>query len=227
MTLPPLVVTDHAARTYGSGRAAVVALHDTSCVVDAGEAIAIVGPSGSGKTTLLHLLAGLDGPTVGQVTWPALGGHPRSLRPGTVAVVFQGPSLLPALDALENVALPLLLAGEDERVARRAAAAALDALGLTEVTRLLPEELSGGQAQRVATARALAAAPQLLIADEPTGQLDHASANAVMDTMLRAVQATGAAVVVATHDAAVAARFDARWEMDDGTLRTEAGACLR
>jgi ABC-type lipoprotein export system ATPase subunit len=224
---PALVVAEGAARTYGSGAAAVVALHDVSCAVEAGAGIAIVGPSGSGKSTLLHLLAGLDAPTVGRVFWPALGDHPRRLRPGTVAVVFQGPSLLPALDSLENVAFPLLLAGEDESSASRAAAAALDELGLGDVARLLPEELSGGQAQRVAIARALASRPRLLLADEPTGQLDHATAAAVVNTIEAAAAATGAAVVVATHDESVAARLGDRWQMVDGALRVEAATCSR
>jgi putative ABC transport system ATP-binding protein len=142
-------------------------------------------------------------------------------------VVFQGPSLLPALDAIENVALPLLLAGGDEKEATRAAAAALEHLGLDGVAGLLPEELSGGQAQRVAIARALVSRPRLLIADEPTGQLDHTAADAVISAMETAVAQSATAVVVSTHDPAVAARFARRWHMADGALHTDIPACSR
>jgi ABC-type lipoprotein export system ATPase subunit len=212
----PLVLAEGVARTFGTGRSAVVAVHDVSCVVCPGARVAVTGPSGSGKSTLLHLLAGLDQPTVGRVSWPGLGGHPRDLVPGTVAVVFQGPSLLPALDAAENVALPLLLAGADDESAAGAALDALAHLGLSDVSRLLPEELSGGQAQRVAVARALASGPKLLIADEPTGQLDHAAGAMVIDAIEAAAAATGAAVLLSTHDPVVAARFPERWVMEDG-----------
>lgn len=214
----PLVVAEGVARTYGTGAGAVVAVRDVSCVVRPGQSVAIVGPSGSGKSTLLHLLAGLDSPTIGTVEWPALGGHPRTLRPGTVGFVFQGPSLLPALDSLENVALPLLLAGQSDASATKAATAALEDLDLMGVARLLPEELSGGLAQRVAIARALASRPHLLIADEPTGQLDHSTAAAVVTAIEAAAQATGAALVVSTHDPAVAGRLASQWHMVDGVL---------
>jgi len=227
VTTPPLVVATGAARTYGEGANAVVAVFDASCIVEAGAAIAVVGPSGSGKSTLLHLLSGLDEPTVGSVEWPGLGGHPRHLRPGTVAVIFQGNSLLPALDSLENVAFPLLLGGMDDSTATRTARTVLERLGVADVAALLPEELSGGQAQRVAIARALASQPRLLVADEPTGQLDHVNAAAVMAAIESAAAETGTALVVATHDPAVAARLDLRWEMVDGALRTEATTCSR
>jgi ABC-type lipoprotein export system ATPase subunit len=207
-------------RTYGQGRQAVVAVHDFSGAIEPGRSVAVVGPSGSGKSTLLHLLAGLDAPTVGRVSWPGLGTSARALPAGTIALVFQGPSLLPALDARENVALPILLAGGRDADAGRAADAALALLGLSGVGSALPEELSGGQAQRVAVARALASGPRLLIADEPTGQLDHAAAGLVIDAILAVVD-TGAAVVVSTHDAAVAARFSSSWRMADGALYHE------
>jgi len=222
-----LVVATRVARTYGRGANAVVAVHDASCSLEPGAAVAVVGPSGSGKSTLLHLLAGLDSPTVGSVQWPGLGGDPRTLRAGTVGVVFQGPSLVPALDVLENVALPLLLAGDDEATAARAAASALERLELGHVARMLPEELSGGQVQRAAVARVLASRPRLLIADEPTGQLDHATAEAVIAAIRATAEATGAAVLVSTHDPAIAARFSTRWLMVDGALRTEAQAWSR
>lgn len=213
-----VVVADHAGRTFGTGATAVVAAHGVTCAVDPGDAIAVVGPSGSGKSTVLHLLAGLDTPTSGTVEWPALGGHPRLLQPGVVGVVFQGPSLVAALDSRENVALPLLLAGETHGVAIAAATAALDELGLADIANLLPEELSGGQAQRVAVARALVSTPRLIIADEPTGQLDRATADSVMAAMEAAATSSGAAIVIATHDPLIAARFARQWEMVDGVL---------
>jgi putative ABC transport system ATP-binding protein/lipoprotein-releasing system ATP-binding protein len=162
-------------------------------------------------------MAGLDTPTVGRVEWPAIGAL-TDLRPGRVAVIFQGPSLLPALSVLENVALPLVLDGEADSDARVRAAAALRVLGLGELADKLPEEISGGQAQRVAVARALIGTPQLILADEPTGQLDRASATAVVDVLLQAAEHAGAGIVVATHDPLVADRLEQRWEMHSGRL---------
>jgi putative ABC transport system ATP-binding protein len=211
-------VAERVARTYGDGATSVVAVHGISCSVEPGARIAVMGPSGSGKSTLLLLIAGLDRPTVGSLHWPGLGGPPRTLRPGTVGVVFQRPSLLPELDATENVALPLLLAGIGDAEATVAAWAALERLGLADLARLLPEELSGGQAQRVGIARALAGRPTLVVADEPTGQLDHATAAAVLDALDHAAAETGAAVLISTHDPLVAARFDERWTIADGTI---------
>jgi putative ABC transport system ATP-binding protein/lipoprotein-releasing system ATP-binding protein len=212
-----LVRCSAAGRTYGSGRAATVALQPTDCEVAPNARLALVGPSGSGKSTLLHLMAGLDAPTVGTVEWPAIGARDE-LRPGRVATIFQGPSLLPALSVLENVALPLVLGGEADRGARLKAVAALDVLGLAELTGMLPEEISGGQAQRVAIARALTGAPQLILADEPTGQLDRASADTVIALLLDAAHHAEAAIVVATHDPLVAERLDERWELHSGRL---------
>ena len=211
------------ARTFGIGLSAVVAVHGVSCVVRPGDLISLSGPSGSGKTTLLHLLAGLDHPTTGTVEWPAIGG-PHRLRPGPIAIVFQAPSLLPPLDVIENVALPLLLQGIDRHTARTAAAAALRRLDLETLALKLPEELSGGQAQRVAVARVLAGRPQLILADEPTGQLDHASGAAVIDALIAAATETGAALIVNTHDATVADRLNHHWAMINGRLATDARA---
>lgn len=212
-----LVRCDGAARTFGTGRGATVALQPTSSEVFPGARIAVTGPSGSGKSTLLHLMAGLDEPTLGSVEWPAIGGR-DDLRPGPVGTVFQGPSLLPPLTVAENVALPLLLAGRDERWAAVAARQALDRLGLAGLADKLPDEISGGQAQRVAVARALVGDPVLVVADEPTGQLDHPNASAVVDVLLETASHTGAALVVATHDPAVSDRLPERWEMRDGQL---------
>jgi putative ABC transport system ATP-binding protein/lipoprotein-releasing system ATP-binding protein len=217
MTEPALVECRGASRTYGRDQAATVALEPCDCMVRRGQRIALAGPSGSGKSTLLHLMAGLDVPSRGEVVWPALG--PRdALRPGPVAVVFQGPSLLPPLTVLENVALPLILAGTDARVATVTAAHSLEMLDLTDVRDKLPEEVSGGQAQRAAVARALAGEPSLIIADEPTGQLDRANGREVVEALLATVEASGAALVVATHDEMVADAVGERWEIHSGRL---------
>jgi ABC-type lipoprotein export system ATPase subunit len=213
----PLVLCSGAGRTYGSGQTATVALQPTDCAIVAGARVALVGPSGSGKSTLLHLMAGLDEPTVGTVTWPGIGAR-VGLRPGPVAVVFQGPSLLPPLTVEENVALPLILDGRHDAEARAAAREALELLDLGELRDKLPEELSGGQAQRVAVSRALAGAPALILADEPTGQLDRANGAAVVDVLLAAAAHAGAALVVSTHDPAVAARLPDVWELHSGRL---------
>ncbi len=214
---PTIVSCVDVGRTYGYGPTALVALHSTTCDVVDGSRIALVGPSGSGKSTLLHLMAGLDHPTVGTVDWPAIGPI-EALRPGPVGVVFQRPSLLAPLDVGENVAVPLLLAGVDPTTAHDAAVEALAQVGLADLVDKLPEELSGGQAQRVAVARALVGRPRLILADEPTGQLDHESAAAVIDALVGAAEHSGAALVVATHDPAVADRLDERWPLRDGAL---------
>ncbi|MDP9094023.1 MAG: ATP-binding cassette domain-containing protein [Actinomycetota bacterium] len=205
------------ARTYGGGAHAVVAVHAVTCTILPSTRIALTGPSGSGKSTLLHLMAGLEVPTAGDVEWPALGGHPIG-HPGRVGVVFQGPSLLPALNVTENVALPLLLADTGEAEATLRSADALRRLGIGDLGNKLPEELSGGQSQRVAIARVLAARPRLILADEPTGQLDHESAATVLDVLVQASDELGAALVVSTHDPLIAQRLRGTWVMRDGRL---------
>jgi putative ABC transport system ATP-binding protein/lipoprotein-releasing system ATP-binding protein len=222
----PLVRCSGAGRTYGSGSAATVALQPVDCVVGPGARVAVVGPSGSGKSTLIHLMAGLDDPTVGTVEWPAIGDR-DALRPGPVAVVFQGPSLLPPLTVEENVALPLILAGARDADAHARAREALGVLDLAMLADKLPEEISGGQAQRVAVARALAGEPRLILADEPTGQLDHVNGAAVIDVLLTSAAHSGAALVISTHDPAVAERLPDRWEMHSGRLETKEAAWSR
>ncbi len=217
----PLARCRGAARTFGSGPTATVALQPTDCEVAVHDRVAIMGPSGSGKSTLIHLLAGLDDPTAGSVSWPALGER-RELRPGPVAVVFQGPSLLPELTVQENIALPLVLAGKTDRAAREHARAALKLVGLADIAEKLPEEISGGQSQRAAVARCLAGRPLLILADEPTGQLDHEAGAAVIEVLVRAADECGAGLVVSTHDPAVADRLAMRWTMADGRLDTSA-----
>jgi ABC-type lipoprotein export system ATPase subunit len=217
-----LVVCAGAARTYGAGPTATVALQPTDCTIEPGDRVALMGPSGSGKSTLLHLMAGLDDPTVGSVSWPGIGRR-ASLRPGPVAVIFQGPSLLAPLTVAENVALPLILGGAADREAHVGAREALALLDLAELADKLPEEISGGQAQRVAVARALAGEPSLILADEPTGQLDRASGAVVADVLLAAAAHAGSALVICTHDPTVAQRLPDVWEMAGGRL-TATGA---
>jgi ABC-type lipoprotein export system ATPase subunit len=217
----PLVRCDGVTRTYGTGQAATVALQATDCEVNAGQRIGLVGPSGSGKSTLLHLMAGLDDPSTGAVSWPAIGMR-EALRPARVAVIFQGPSLLPPLSVLENTALPLVIGGMTDIKAQRVARGALGTLGLEELADKLPEEISGGQAQRVAVARALTGQPSLILADEPTGQLDSVNAAAVVDVLLDASAHAGASLVISTHDLQVAARLPERWEIHNGRLTNSA-----
>jgi putative ABC transport system ATP-binding protein len=193
-----------------------------SCEVRTGQRIAVVGESGSGKSTLLHLMAGIDRPTSGSVLWPGL--EVRDARPLGVGVVFQAPSLLPALDVTENVALPLLLADVPPAEARDRALRALSRLDMTGLATAAPDELSGGQGQRVAIARVLAAEPALVLADEPTGRLDRRTAAHVLDVLLETVDALHAALVVSTHDPAVAERLDERWSMSDGRVLDGQGA---
>jgi len=211
-------------RTYGSGAGEVRALRGVSCTLRRGAQVALTGPSGSGKSTLLHLLAGLDTPTSGTIAWPGLDGSPEG-RPGLIGMVFQGPSLLPPLDVTENIALPLLLAGFTETQARERATAALHDVGLDELAARLPEELSGGQAQRVAVARALAVRPRVILADEPTGQLDSAHGAQVVGLLLDAATMLGAALVLSTHDLTIAERLPDRWQMADGLMVAEGDPC--
>lgn len=206
-----------AARVFGDGESEVVALRHATCTIERDARIALVGPSGSGKSTLLHLLAGLDDPTSGVVRWPALGER-DTLRPLKISFVFQTESLLAPLTVLENIEVPRLLAGAGAAAAREAASEILNALDLASLADKLPEEISGGQAQRVAVARSLAARPSLILADEPTGQLDHATAAHLLDLIQRRLEGTGAALVIATHDPFVAGRMNTQWTMNHGVL---------
>lgn len=212
-----LVSIHNCGRTYARGSTSVVALTSATCTIQAGDRIALIGQSGSGKSTLLHLLAGLDAPTSGTIVWPALG--PRdTLRPGKIGVVFQSQSLLAPLTVIENVELPLLLGRVPAQEARKAAGHALDLMRMTDLAEKLPEELSGGQAQRVALARALASRPRLILADEPTGQLDYPTAQHLFDVLLDALASTDTALVIATHDVRIAERMLTTWRMQHGLL---------
>ncbi|GAA1502064.1 ABC transporter ATP-binding protein [Nocardioides humi] len=225
----PLVATD-LVQTYGTGPGATHALAGVSLTIAPGETVAIMGPSGSGKTTLLHCLAGVIRPTSGSVVWRdedlARAGDRRrtALRRTDFGFVFQSGQLLPELPAVENAALPLMLAGTPRAEATRAAAAWLAHLGLAGMERRRPGELSGGQAQRVAIARALVGAPGVVFADEPTGALDQATGGDVLRVLTSATRATGAALVVVTHDEAVATHCSRVVTMRDGRITAALGA---
>jgi ABC-type lipoprotein export system ATPase subunit len=214
-----MVACDDVSRTYGTGPSAVVAVHGTTCTVPAGARIAVAGPSGSGKSTLLHLMAGLERPTRGEVRWPGLP-VTTDARARRIGVVFQSPSLVPTLDVAENTGLPLVIAGVDRPEVARRVAEALELADVAELAAKLPEEISGGQAQRVAVARVLAQRPRLVLADEPTGQLDHAAGRRLLDALLVATDHVEAALVVTTHDSSVADRLDTHWTMCAGRLLT-------
>jgi len=217
-------------RTVGLGREVamgdrpLVILDDIDLAINAGESVAIVGPSGSGKSTLLGLLAGLDVPTRGEVWLDGqslftLGEEGRAaLRARAVGFVFQNFQLLPGLTALENVALPLELAGRSDAFER--AAQGLLAVGLQARARHYPAQLSGGEQQRVALARAFAGDPRILFADEPTGNLDARTGAAVIDLLFELNARAGTTLVLVTHDAALAARCGRQIELAEGRVRS-------
>jgi len=165
-------------------------------------------------------MGGLDSPTSGAIAWPELGTL-ETLRPRQVGYVFQTLSLLAPLTVLENVELPLLMTNEKADTARALATAALEKLDLMMIAQKLPEELSGGQAQRVAIARAFAGSPKLILADEPTGQLDHPTAQHLFDELFSALANSETALVVATHDLAIAQRLSTQWHLSHGRLEVQ------
>lgn len=216
-----LVRCEQASRTFGHGPLAVVAVHGVTCEVSGSSRIALVGPSGSGKSTLVQLMAGLVRPTSGTVSWPAWGSGPLH-DPSRAGVVFQGLSLIPSLSAAENAAFPLLLRGVPYAEAIARAVESLDLLGIGALAVKVPDELSGGQAQRVAVARVVTSRPQLILADEPTGELDRAAGDRVVDVLLEAADHLGSGLLIATHDPAVAVRLDVTWRMHDAELAAAA-----
>lgn len=211
------------AKHYGVGRALVRAVDDVDLQVTAGESVVVVGPSGCGKSTLLQLIGGLDRPTSGEV-WvegrridTASERARARLRRDHVGFVFQDFHLMDELTAVENVELPALLAGTPSGRARQAARALLDAVGLADRERHRPAELSGGQKQRVAIARALVNRPTVLLADEPTGNLDSAATTEVLRLFDR-IRAEGQTLIVVSHDQRTAATADRMISMRDGAL---------
>lgn len=220
----PAVVVENLHRTYGSGPTAVHALRGVSFTARRGELVAIVGRSGSGKTTLLNLVAGLESPDVGRVVVAgtevtALDEDGRdALRGDDVAMILQGFGLVAELTAAENVGLPLRLQRWRPRRRERRVTTLLDLVGLSDHAGHRPEELSGGQMQRVAVARALAASPRVLIADEPTGQLDTETGLAVMALIRGIVEAEGMTALLSTHDPVMIALADRVLHLEDGHL---------
>ena len=210
-------------RDYRQGRTLIRALRGVSLTVRKGDFLAVTGPSGSGKSTLLHLLGGVDVPTAGDVHF--LGSNLASLsveeraalRLREVGLVFQRFHLLPMLSAIENVELPLAGARVPRRERRERAAEVLERVGLADRLRHRPSELSGGQLQRVAIARALANDPVLVLADEPTGELDRATSRQIL-ALFRELNAAGTTLVVATHDLEFAAGAHRRIEVVDGRI---------
>lgn len=212
-----LAVATNLWRSFQRERGVVAAVQGCSFRINAGETIAIMGPSGCGKTTLLNLIAGLDVPSSGRLEWPGLGPS-ETLRPERIGVVFQSANLMPALSAVENVELPILLGNGIE--AEPNALAALSFFGVEPLASKLPEQLSGGQAERIAVARAIVTDPELVVADEPTGQLDQAGAAILVDRLLAWGQQTGCAIIIATHDERVAVRMNRLWRMRHGRIES-------
>jgi len=222
-----MIRTETLSKVYGSGEAAVTALDGVSLSVEQGEFVAVMGPSGCGKSTLLHLLGGLDRPTGGKAfvdgaELSAMGDRELSrMRRRRIGFVFQFYNLIPVLDAAENAALPLLLDGKPSAASRNAAVAWLERLGLDGRAGSRPVHLSADQQQRVAGARALAGAPALLLADEPTGNLDTRSADDLASLLKRVSSEYGRTVVMVTHDPRIAAYADRRVFRRDGKVSDE------
>ncbi|MFD5325632.1 ABC transporter ATP-binding protein [Streptomyces sp. NPDC127092] len=221
MTTAPLLRASGIAKAYGP----TPALAGADFSLRAGEVVAVMGPSGSGKSTLLHCLAGIVRPDAGTIHYDGreltamTDGQRSALRRSDFGFVFQFGQLVPELTCVENVALPLRLDGERRKDAERRAREWLERLEVTDVAGKRPGEISGGQGQRVAVARALVTAPRVIFADEPTGALDSLNGERVMALLTDASRDTGAAVVLVTHEARVAAYSDREIVVRDGSVR--------
>lgn len=219
-----MIVTTDLSRHYTMGDTQIFALDRLSLTIPEGQAIAVVGTSGSGKSTLMHLIGALDTPTsgslrIGDVELTTLDDDARArYRNETVGFVFQSFYLQHHLSALENVELPLKIRGLARRERRKQAIAQLEAVGLGDRVRHRPAELSGGQRQRVCVARALAGNPKVLLADEPTGNLDTATSTAMIDLFTRLNRERNLTLVVVTHDMAVAERMQRQVHLSDGHM---------
>ena len=231
MTAPnPVLATDmlqaeKVTRSFGSGRTATHALRGVSFTVRSGQLVALRGRSGSGKTTLLNIVGGLDLPDSGCVRVAdqdvtAMSDHERlRLRRTSVAFIFQSFGLIPILSAAENVGVPLRIAGLAAKAREQRVRLMLDIVGLSDHAKQRPGELSGGQQQRVAIARALAGRPQVLLADEPTGQLDSETGKQIMRLLRTVVQSEGVTALVATHDPDLISIADSVLELEDGKIK--------
>ncbi len=219
-----LIQTQDLTKTYGSGDTAVTALDHINLSVNAGEFVAIMGPSGCGKSTLLHLIGGLDKPSSGQVIFDGVPMVEMSddaltmLRRRKMGFVFQFFNLIPVLSAVENAALPVTLDGGKPAEARAKAVEWLTRFGLGERLASRPDQLSGGQQQRVAVARALAADPALILADEPTGNLDTRSGDEIASLLRNVSKDYGRTVLMVTHDPRIAAYADRIVFLKDGKM---------
>ncbi|MDT7742477.1 MAG: putative transport system ATP-binding protein [Actinomycetota bacterium] len=225
----PVLDVRRMSKVYGEGETAVHALRDVNLVVRRGEYVAVVGQSGSGKSTLLNILGCLDGPTSGRYLLDGLDvadldeRQQSVLRNRQIGFIFQSFNLIPRTSAFANVELPMVYAGVSRRDRRARTLAALDLVGLAHRTDSRPNQLSGGQQQRVAVARALVTRPALLLADEPTGNLDTASTDDVLELFAN-LHATGRTIVLITHDHDVAERADRTVVVTDGRLTEQAGS---
>jgi putative ABC transport system ATP-binding protein len=223
----PLIHTENLTKIYGQGETAVVALDRVNVSVNAGELVAVMGPSGCGKSTLLHLLGGLDRPTEGSVMMDGKSLSRLSdnalaqLRRRKIGFIFQFFNLIPILDAVDNAALPLLLDGKNSAQAKRQATEWLQKVGLGDRLSNRPDELSAGQQQRVAIARALLTDPMLVLADEPTGNLDSRAADEIVGLLYQVAKDWGHAVLMVTHDPRIAAWADRIIFLKDGMVVNE------
>lgn len=227
MNNPLLLQCDQLCKRYQEGNLQTDVLRNVSFTLQPGEMTAIVGSSGSGKSTLLHLLGGLDSPTSGDVLFKAQSLNQMSssakaeLRNRELGFIYQFHHLLPDFTALENVAMPLLIGKKNSSEALQRATEMLAAVGLEKRASHRPSELSGGERQRVAIARALVNRPSLVMADEPTGNLDARNADAIFQLLGELNQMQGTAFLVVTHDLALARRLNRQMEMRDGQLTAE------
>jgi lipoprotein-releasing system ATP-binding protein len=216
-------------RTYVTAAGALSVLKGVDLDVQPGEIVGLIGPSGSGKSSLLHAAGLLEHPDAGRITiqgvdCSSLGERARTqVRLSTIGFVYQFHHLLPEFSALDNVALPRMIAGEDRKAAIIRAAELLEGLGLKDRIHHQPAQLSGGEQQRVAVARALANSPRLLLADEPTGNLDPETSTAVFDSLYALARKEGVAALVATHNLALAGHMDRVFALRDGRLEVWAG----
>ncbi len=225
---PPVIACEGLSRHYVLGNETVPVLQGVGFALAAGETAAIVGASGSGKTTLINLLGGLDQPTAGSVriggeSFAGMNEQQRgALRNRKLGFVFQFHHLLPEFTALENTAMPLLIRGVPNREALARARGLLEQVGLGHRLQHKPAQLSGGERQRVAIARALVGAPECVLLDEPTGNLDQDMAQVVQDLLLQLNRELGTALIVVTHDPVFAGRLQHRYRLDHGVLVPQA-----